>query len=677
MIDLSIDFETRAMVDLRDAGVYKYAEDPHTDIWCMAWAFGDEEPEIWTPKLCEHEDDCALGIGGEECSCPCLMHDFAGLPDRIIDHIAAGGTIRAWNAQFERVIWREIMVKRYGAPAIRDEQFVDTAADAAAMALPRALDMAAKVLGVAEKKDEDGYGLMMRMTRPRKVLPNGELVWWDVPDRLARLYEYCKQDVRVERAILKALRPLSAMEREVYLMDQRMNDRGIGIDLPLVHAAKEIVAEGTERANLVLREITRGEVEEVTQNGRLVEWLQGQSVDTDSVAKPVVRDLLTSDLAPDVRRVLELRAEAGRSSVAKLDSMISCACADSRARGLLLYHGASTGRWSGKLIQPQNFPRGEVDDIERFIPYVMRGDYEALDLFHPPIVIVLSMLRSMLKAREGHQLIGADYAAIEARVLNWLAGQDDILDLFRRGEDVYKYNAARLYNIPLSEVKKFPHRQTGKFQELGCGYQMGWKKAISAAKDVYGLTLDEKQAKEIVTGYRATHDKVVQFWNDLDDAAIEAVNTPGVPVTVGPLRNIKFLKAGSYLYLVLPSGRPLVYAAPRVVLAATPWGTEKLQVEISAVDSYTKKWTRQRMYGGLWAENVVQAASRDLMAEAMLEAEKQGYLPVLTVHDEVVAEVPNGFGSVQEFESILTRLPAWAEGCPIAAEGWMGERYRK
>lgn len=672
MSELSIDFETRSTIELKKTGVYKYAQHPSTDIWCMAWAFDDEEPEIWTPDMAEWDGD----------------NVYHGLPARVVEHIRNGDMIRAWNAQFERVIWNEIMVRRYNAPEVAPEQWVCTQAEALAMALPRSLAHAAEVLGVQEQKDSQGWNLMMRMTRPRKILEDGTVVWWDDPERLEKLYDYCKQDVRTERSVAKALRRLTATEREIYLLDQRMNDRGIRIDLDLVRAARRIADIGVERANLAILELTVGAVGEVTNHGRLRQWLNEQGIETNSVSKAAVRELLDQDLPPVVRAVLEHRADAGRTSLAKLDAMEACACDDGRARGLLQYHGASTGRWAGQLAQPQNFARPEYDgDPEIFIPLVLAEDYDALELFRHPVATVVDLLRSCLTAEPGNELIAADYSAIEARVLNWLADQRDMVELFRQYDaapkkekpnyDPYRRNAARLYKIPLDQVQKFPHRQTGKFQELGCGYGMGAKKAVSAAKDTYGLTLTHDEAKEIVDNYRETHPMVVSFWHAADAAAIEAVQNPGIPVTFGGLGNLKFVKAGAYLYLILPSGRPLAYAAPRVVEAQTPWGEVKPQVEISAVNSLTKKWGRQRMYGGLWVENIVQAASRDLLAEGMLRAEKAGYIPILSVHDEVVAEVPEGFGSVTDFEKLLTTLPGWAEGCPVAAEGWRGFRYRK
>lgn len=668
MSTLSLDFETRSAADLKKSGVHVYAEHPSTDVWCLAWAFDDEDPAIWTPEF--------NGVCYNE------------LPRRIVDHIRAGGECRAWNAQFERIIWREVMAKKYGVLPVRDEQWVCSAAEAAAMALPRHLGGASKVLGVEQQKDDEGYRLMLRMSAPRRVEPDGTLVWWDVQEKLERLYEYCKQDVRTERSIVRCLRRLTPKERDVYLLDQRVNDRGVRVDLQLVQAAAYVVEVGVERANARLAELTGGDVSKVTNNGRLLGWLNDQDIETESIAKPALAALLARDDMPEtVREVLQLRADAGRSSVAKLKAMAYATCADGQARGLLLYHAASTGRWGGRLIQPQNFPRGEVDDVESFIPYVLAGDYHAIDMFAHPIVVVLSMLRSMLTARPGHELMAADYSAIEARVLNWLAGQEDMCELFRKYDaaskddkplfDPYRHNAAKLYGIPLEEVQKFPHRQTGKFQELGCGFQMGAKKAVSAAKTVYGLDITDEQANDIVSGYRSTHAMVKRFWYEAEEACIDAVLQPGVAVRFGDKARLKAIKLGAYLYIVLPSGRPLCYAAPSVKEKLTPWGEMKPALHYWGVDPYTKQWGELSLYGGLIVQNVTQAIARDLMAEAMLRLEAAGYLPVLSVHDEVVVEVPEGCGSVKEMERIMSDNPAWATDCPVSAEGWKGFRYRK
>jgi len=668
---LSIDFETRATVDLRKTGVYPYAEHADTDIWCMAWAFDDEEPAIWRPAT--------MGM-------PVADALRAHLSGRVVEHILAGNEIRAWNAQFERVIWRAIMVKRYGAPAVRDEQFVCTAAEAAAMALPRSLDQCAKVLGVTQKKDVEGYNLMMRMTRPRSFKPDGTPVWWDTTDKLERLYAYCKQDVRVERANGKCIRRLVPNERAVYLLDQRVNDRGVRVDVELVNAAQAIADEGTERANGAIAEITGGAVETITNHKALTKWLNTEGVETVSVGKPAVAELLESDLAPKVREALEVRAEAGRTSIAKLKRMLEVLCGDGRARGLALYHAASTGRWGGKLLQPQNFPRGEVNNVEQYIPEVLAGRYDFLDLFENPIVVISSLLRAMIVPAEGHEFIAGDFSAIEARVLNWLAGQDDVVGFFERYDagdksmDPYKQMAVRMGRAASIDTITKDDRQAGKAAELGCGFGMGAKKFIDAAWKVYQVRVSAEEAKAAVDIYRSSHAAVVDFWYDTEGAVKHAIGKPGAVFPFGALKNLKAVVAGSYLYVVLPSGRPLCYAGASIKDALTPWGEMKPTIHYWGVDPNPLargEWAQLRTYGGHLVENIVQAVARDLLAEAMLRAETMNYVPVMHVHDEIVTEVPVDFGDVRDFERLMSALPTWATGCPVAAEAWRGERYRK
>jgi DNA polymerase len=675
MAELSIDFESRSKVNLKKTSVYPYAAHPSTDLWCMAYAFGDEEDVgLWVPRDAESH----FTLRG-------------GLPLRIIEHILNGGYFRAWNVGFERVMWREIMVKRYGALPIADDRWLDTAAEAAAMALPRSLDGCADVLGVKEQKDDDGHRVMMQMAKPRKPRkgePTDKLLWWDTDEKKQTLFAYCKQDVRTERAVKKALRRLNASEQRIFLLDAKINDRGVPIDLPLVDAAQRIVDTGRERANAELSRITGGVVNQITKHADLTEWLCSTGVETDSVAKKAVAELLEGELPPEAREALELRADAGRSSLAKLTSIKLVTCEDSRARGLHLYHAASTGRWGGKHIQTQNFPRGEVADIESFIPDVLANNYEGIDLIEHPLVVISSMLRSMIAAPEGFDLMAGDFSAVEARVLNWVAGQDDILDLFRamdagdKTRHPYKVMAVKMGRAASADLVKKPSEdyQAGKAAELGCGFQMGAEKFVRAAWDVYQLRVTDEQAAQAVKAYRATHPMVVNLWYDIERAVKQAVGTPGAPFRFGSRNMLTAIVAGAYLYIVLPSGRPLMYAAPKVFDAETSWGAIKPTIHYKGVNPNPLAhgtWEVLRTYGGHLVENVVQGVARDLLAEAMLRLEARGYPVVMHVHDEAVAEVPQDFGSVKEFESIMSQLPAWATGCPIAAEAWRGHRYRK
>jgi DNA polymerase bacteriophage-type len=662
-LTLSIDLETRSRVDLRRAGVYRYAEDSSTGIWCMAYAFDDEEPQIWTPNQ--------------------------PLPRRVCEHVEDGFEIRAWNAQFERVIWWKVISQRMGWICPTDDQYVCTAAEAAAMALPRQLAQAAKVLNVPAQIDAGKHRLIQQMSKPRKPTKKDPREWWDDADKITALHEACKNDVRAEHAIAKRLRPLSEHERAVYLHDQRMNDRGVYLDRPLIQAARKLVTTATDRANKEISHLTNGDVGKVTQVADLTLWLQSTGLAIEDVKKDTLRDLLAGEGEPlsEVQEaVISLRAESAKSSTAKLDAMLACICEDGAARGLHLYHGAATGRWSGKLIQPQNFPRGAdpmsgqptVKDIESYIPLVLTEEYDLIDCEYPVLIVIATMLRSMLTARPGHVLIAADFAQIEARVLAWIAEQNDLVQAFAEGGKIYEPTAARIYDVPVSEItKEDPRRQIGKVTVLAAGFQMGWRTLQAQTKVQTGVDLSDEIAEKAIDAYREINHRIKQFWYEIENTAANAVTNPGEVFSVGRGGAIKYVVRGKFLWCILPSGRPLCYALPRIETRRAPWGKNKDCVTFAGVDGYTKQWKRHAAYGGLWAENVTQAMARDLIAAAMLRTEKAGYANVLSVHDEVVAEVPEGFGSEAEMQQLMERLPRWAEGLPVQAEVWRGSRYRK
>lgn len=638
---LSIDFETRSIIDLKKTGVYPYAQHPTTDVWCMAYAKDDGDVQVWQP--------------GQP------------IPDVILNG-AASQQFRAHNAQFERIIWRDIMVKRYGFPPITMQQWHCTAAECRAMGLPGSLDGAAKALGLAHQKDAIGQRLMLRMAKPRAIQEDGTLIWWNVPSRIATLIEYCKQDVVVERAIAEKVQRLNDAERAVYLLDQKINDRGVQIDTRLVEAGIEVIDIANEKANAEISELTGGAVSGITKNADLSAWLG-----VASVAKANVRELLGQDLSPKVRRVLELRQEASKSSVAKLNAFQECVCKDGRVRGLLLYHGAATGRWSGRLVQPQNFPRGDFkySVIEAAIPLVLKKDYDGIDaLYGSAHGLISSMLRACFIAKPGHVLFSADYSAIEARVLAWLANEQDVLDVFRSGQDIYCHAATGIYGRTITPADK-DERQIGKVAVLALGYQ-GGVRAFQSMATMYNIEIADEKADEIKNAWRKANARIVSWWAALENAALDAIHT-GSGVAPGVLFGLD----DGWLWCQLPSGRRLWYANARLVERETPWGALRTSVKCDGVNSVTKKFEPFDLYGGLLAENIVQAVSRDLMAAAMLRLEDAGYPIVMTVHDEVVAESSTESGTFEEFRDILCRLPSWAKGLPLTADGWTGQRYRK
>lgn len=689
--EIHLDLETRSAADLKKTGLYVYAEHPTTDVWCACWCIDDGPVETWRP--------------GE------------GFPPELMSALNAGALVFAHNAAFEFALWTHVLAPRYLWPTIPFEQFRCTAAMAAAMALPRDLAGAALAMGLPEQKDMAGKRLMLQLARPRRV--DGEAIrWWepaDVPEKFERLYAYCAQDVEVERALTKRLRPLSASELRLFQLDHKINTRGVRVDLESVRCADVIVKKSLETLDRELAVRTRNAVTRATQAARLTEWLNEQGVDLERVDKAAVKAALKQELDPNLRRVLEIRQEAAKSSTAKLEAMKLRTSADGRSRETLLYHGASTGRWSGKGIQLQNLPRPRPSmkqpQVEAAIEAMQSKDPAWMDLWGPPLTVVSDCLRGLILADPGHELVMADFSNIEGRVLAWLAGEEWKLDAFRaydRGEgpDLYKVAAAGIFGCAIDQVDD-SRRQVGKVSELAQGYQGGHGAWISMGKNYnvtpgdvapvvkaatdpshwdtvlegydadnrFDLPADEWVALRIVIdAWRAKHPQIVEYWNNLDAAAMAAVREPGRQHKAG---KVSFACAGNVLWCRLPSGRLLAYVDPKIRDVETPWGASRAAVTYMGVNSVTRKWERNKGYGGLFAENVTQAVARDIMAEAMLRVEARGWPVILTIHDEVICETPEGLVTPEEFGAVMRDLPGWASGLPVAAEGLASRRYRK
>lgn len=703
--ELHFDVETRSPIDLTKVGAHLYFEHPETDLWCAAYSFGQEEPAIWRP--------------GEPC------------PERVSAHIRAGGVITAWNAAFERLAFRHVLATRYGWPLPADRQFRCTMTESLGMNMPGKLEKAAPAFGLNIEKDDEGHRLMMRMRRPRKPkkgeeLAPGQYLWWDDAERRARLDAYCKQDVRVEAAIGKLVMRLRPIEQELYFLDMAINDRGVYIDKELCEAAERIVEISSARLDEEMHKVTAGQVSSCSAVVQLCDWLDARGVSTKSVDKEHIEDLLIRDDLPnDCRRALELRQEGSKTSTAKIGAMLRRRQADGRMRGNLQFYGASaTGRWAARGAQLQNLKRPEIiggkkdeptpleEQINTMVDYIHIGSSVLIELVYGrPLTLVSDALRSMICAPEGRILRSSDFSNIEGRGVAWLAGQEDKLDAFRAfdagtGPDLYLVAASGIYNVPIKDAK--PHRQIGKVAELALGYQGGprafakmakgygvriaqlhgpiWEMAADEHKEAAlagwedrgrkaGMSEEGWLASEVIKlAWRSKNWKIEQLWRDTEAAAIDAMRDPGAVTMAGM---VKFRKVGSFLFCLLPSGRGLCYPYPKLREKETPWGEMKHQVIYKSIDQFTKKWGDKAAYGGLLVENITQAVARDVMAEAMLRVEKAGYNCVLTVHDEIVVEDDIDFGSMEEFNALMTELPAWAKGFPITAGGWEGVRYRK
>jgi DNA polymerase len=499
------------------------------------------------------------------------------------------------------------------------------------------------------------------MARPRKVNADGSYTWWNTKDKIDTLVAYCRQDVRTELSVAETLNAMPDAERRLYQLDQRINDRGVKVDIDLIDRVSKLANSASENIDAEMKRLTNGQVKAATNAMDLTAWLRGYELNVNSVDKQTVTRLLAMDgLHPIIKQVLRLRQDGAKSSTAKYDAMVNAANADDRMRGLLMYHGAATGRWSGRLVQPQNFPRPQKkqDELDEIIAK-LKADQDVSE-HGAGTVLASDLLRSMLIADEGHRLMFADYSAIEARVLAWVAGQNDLVETFRKGGDVYKEMASAIYNVDVESVTD-GQRQVGKMAILGCGYGMGGKRFAEQCATM-GIKVDEDEAKRIVSVYREKNNRIAQYWRDVENDFVDMVRE------AGRVRSVE---------LPLPSGRSLTYHNPRIIQRETPWGAMRDTAQVDTLNSVTRQWVSQIIWGGLLTENVVQATARDMMATAMMALEIKGYPVILSVHDEIICEVPDGFGSLDEMIDIMTRVPAWAQGCPINAEGKEGKRYRK
>lgn len=657
---LQIDLETYSTTDI-DVGPHRYAEDPNTGVWCAAFAFDEGPVQTWWQGR--------------------------GLVDAIEAHVRAGGYIRAFNASFERALWR-VLGARHGWTIPRPEQFLCSAALAARAGLPRKLEAAAKVLGLPEQKDMEGHRLMMKMCKPVSLDANGTPIWYtpSVQDA-GRLLQYCIQDVETERALVRRLPNVGhPFERKIFLLDQTINDRGVRIDYPLVLAAREVSRGAVSAINATLAAATDGAVEGVTKVAKMKQWLADHGFEAESLSKAVLRDTLALDtVSPEVRQVLLLRQQGGKSSTAKLSTMLDCASPrDNRVRGMLRYYGAGTGRWAGQTVQPQNFPRGTVKMNEFLYVLIGSGDWQEVDMFLdrgvPLMEVMASMLRGCFIPADGHEFVAADFSAIEARVLAWVAGASKLLEAFRTGGSAYLDMSEVIYGRRVNKDFDPTEYQISKNTVLGCGYQMGADKYVEQLQIQTGIVLEPAFGKRAVDAYRSLHWEVPVLWRSMNSTvqAVVSGEVAGwveVPATQGKIAFA--IDESGWLKMRLPSGRSLWYPSPRMSQRKAPWGDLVPCVTTAGVNPETKQWGRQALYGGLLTENAVQAIARDLMAEAMFRVEDAGYPVVLTVHDEIVTELPAGFGSVKDFCRLMAALPDWAEGCPVAAEGWRGTRYRK
>jgi DNA polymerase len=680
-----LDFETRSRVDLKKVGLWAYALHPSTQITCFTISDGGKVRRTY--RGLERKFDWT-GVTTE-----------IGAQDMVIAH----------NAPFEYAIWNLIGHRRHGWPARwAPSLWRCTMARALAGGLPADLDSLGRVLRIRTPKDLDGKKAMLRTCKP---LPDG--TFDESPEVFETLYKYNGTDVQAEEEVDALLPDLAPQEWKVWELDLEINRRGVAIDKPFAECAATLSDWMVNALNKRLQALTGGVVDKATQVTALKYYLKdAHGIVRDSLDKESVTDLMLDPTLPQLaREVLSVRRQVGKkNSVAKYSAALTMACPDGRVRGLLQYHAAHTGRWGGRGLQPQNFPKGwgKSEQQTRAIS-IITGRTEGATLIgeygDKAMDALSNSLRGLFVAAPGKTLVCADFNAIEARVLFWLAGEESALAAYRRGESPYLDMGASLYGRPITKHGDPQEYDIAKRTVLGCGYGMGWRKFrdniySETAKAGSPVLISEALARRAVTTYREKYAKVRSLWYEMERAAINAVQNPGRSFACAGGKVLWGLTQDRrFLACRLPSGRFLRYWHPCVVEAwrtfcedlncvhwlnddpsVCPQRKKVRQLAYEGVNPYTKQWGRIHVYGGLLVENVDQGTSRDLLAHGMLNV--NGPYPVLlTIHDEVLSEAEadptDDKDTLADFVEKMTTLPAWAKGCPVAAEGWIGGRYRK
>ncbi len=673
------DFETLSPTELSVAGAWRYAEDPATEVLCLAWTLDGQLMSPWVPN------DMVVGAA---------LRALAEDPETIwVAH----------NAAFEKAIWRNIMVPRYGFPPIPNSRWRDTMASAAMLGLPLGLDQCAQALRVPNQKDSEGSALVRKLNRQYVKSP------WDrpaiPPETVHRITEYCERDVIAQTDLVQAMPPLPPGELNVWLLDQRVNERGVRLDEPFIRACQRIVDGAIAPMAAEFHALTGLNV---TQTQALLAWCHEHGAPKlPNLQKLTLRRALgpsaaliddgeepeddeedaveVGPLPPDVARALTIRMIAGSSSIKKLPSMLGCIGRDGRARGAVQYHGAATGRWAGRLFQPQNFPRpvgvmeGVHHDPETLVAFLKTAEPDLVQaVLGSPIEVVVSALRHAITADREHVrrvLCAADFAQIEARTVLALAGQHDKTALMASGQSPYLDMGATIFGRPISKKDDPSEYQTSKNTVLGCGFQMGKKTYYDRYGKANGQTME--QCEEAIWAYRRDWaPQVPKLWQGLEDAAFDVAYRRKVSAEFA---GCEYRLEDKWMTCRLPSGRKLWYFSPQQCRKAMPWVKDDIR---DAWRFLARKNGRVRpvyAYGGLLTENVVQALARDLMAAAMFRCEKNGYPVVLTVHDEIVTEPEEAHADPAELVQIMSELPAWGRALqiPVAAEPWIGTRYQK
>lgn len=648
MQKISIDIETFSDVDLIRCGVYKYADSPNFEMLLFAYAVDDGDIHII---------DIA---GGEE------------LPEEIIQTIKSDTVVKtAYNAQFERVCLSKYLKLPEGE-YLNPQSWYCTAVQTAELALPLSLADVGSVLGLERQKMTEGKELIKYFCVPCKPTKSNGNRTRNRPchdiNKWETFKKYCMRDVDVERQIADKLKmyPISDEEHRLYVLDQIINDRGVLVDSELAEQAVKLnsiqTAVAVEQAYMITG------LENPNSVTQLKQWLKENGVEIESLSKKAVKSL-ADETDGDVSEMLKLRLLMAKTSVKKYEAVIRSVCSDNRVHGMMRFCGANrTGRWSGNILQPQNLPQNHLPDLTLARDIVKDGDFEMLDMMFGNVPNVLSeLIRTVLIPKPNHRFIVADFSAIEARVLAWIAGEQWRIDTFRNGGDIYCASASKMFKVPVEKHGVNGElRQKGKISELACGYggSVGALKNMGAVE----MGVQENELQGLINDWRNANPHIVRFWYEVGNAAMKAIKEK----TTVSLGKLVFAYERGILFIRLPSGRRLSYIKPRI-------GTNRFggdSITYMGINS-AKKWDRLETFGGKLTENIVQGTARDLLANALINAANAGYDTVFHVHDEIICEVPNGYGSVDELCKLMCIKPEWADGLPLNADGFEYEYYKK
>ena len=643
MRNISLDIETYSSTELAKCGVYKYAEAPDFEILLLSYSM-DGGPVMTVDIACGELFPPEVQV--------------ALLDEAVMKW--------AFNAQFER-----ICLSRHLGQWLTPTAWRCTMVWSAYMGLPLSLEGAGAVLGLEKQKLKEGKELIRFFSVPCKpTQANGGRSRnrpADAPEKWLQFKTYNARDVETELAIQARLQnfPVPAEEWQNYILDQTINDRGIGLDLDLVREA--IRCDERARADLMAAMQTLTEMENPNSVAQMKVWLAENGLETDTLGKAAVKELIKSAPEP-LRQVLELRQSLAKSSVKKYTAMDSAICEDGRARGLLQFYGANrTGRWAGRLIQVQNLPQNHLPDLTQARSLVKSGNFAALEMLYDSVPAVLSeLIRTAFVPRSGRQFLVADFSAIEARVIAWLAGEAWRNEVFASHGKIYEASASQMFHIPIEEITKgSPIRQKGKIAELALGYggSVGALKAMGAIE----MGVAEEELRPLVTAWRTANPSIVRLWWEVDQAAMTAVKDRTTTSTHG----IRFSCRSGMFFITLPSGRQLSYVKPRI--GENRFGSECVTYEGVGA---TKRWERIETYGPKLVENIVQAISRDILCYAMRRLASEGFSIVMSVHDEVVLEVASE-ASLTTVCQLMAETPPWAKELLLRADGFVCPFYKK